>query len=218
MSIPIEIKNTDHPDFVAIVEKVISNLDLLYPLNEVFIIRVRGWFDHKWLNFSGIGRVPFESPIPDHPQMALDEFFQDQDTELLLGKRINPAVFNDYNVGRVLDKAYEIGAIRIFSAISKRAVDVFEVNNRHVSFDTTSVSVFGDYDLYPDDDQSSILRITHGHSKDKRPDLKQFLISMLCVDRNVPVFGKTEDGNGSDKPINNEMLTSISRRIASHGL
>ncbi|MHC5090971.1 MAG: DUF4277 domain-containing protein, partial [Planctomycetota bacterium] len=36
----------------------------------------------------------------------LDEFFQDQDTELLLGKRINPAVFNDYNVGRVLDKAY----------------------------------------------------------------------------------------------------------------
>ena len=50
------------------------------------------------------------------PLYRLDEFFQDQDTELLLGKRINPAVFNDYNVGRVLDKAYEIGAIKIFSA------------------------------------------------------------------------------------------------------
>ncbi len=33
------------------------------------------------------------------PLYRLDEFFQDQDTELLLGKRINPAVFNDYNVG-----------------------------------------------------------------------------------------------------------------------
>ena len=152
------------------------------------------------------------------PLYRLDEFFQDQDTELLLGKRINPAVFNDYNVGRVLDKAYEIGAIRIFSAISKRAVDVFEVNARHVSFDTTSVSVFGDYDLYRDDDDSSILKITHGHSKDKRPDLKQFLVSMLCVDRNVPVFGKTEDGNGSDKTINNAILTSISKRMALHGL
>jgi transposase len=152
------------------------------------------------------------------PLYRLDEFFQDQDTELLLGKRINPAVFNDYNVGRVIDKAYGIGAIKIFSAISKRAVDVFEVNNRHVSFDTTSVSVFGDYDLYTDDDQSSILKITHGHSKDHRPDLKQFLISMLCVDRNVPVFGKTEDGNGSDKTINNEILTSISKRMALHGL
>lgn len=152
------------------------------------------------------------------PLYRLDEFFQDQDTELLLGKRINPAVFNDYNVGRVIDKAYEIGTIRIFSTISKQAVDVFEVNNRHVSFDTTSVSVFGDYDLYTDDDQSSILKITHGHSKDKRPDLKQFLISMLCVDRNVPVFGKAEDGNGSDKTINNEILTSISKRMALHGL
>ncbi len=67
------------------------------------------------------------------PLYRLDEFFQDQDTELLLGKSINPAVFNDYNVGRVLDKAHEIGAIKIFSAISKRAVDVFEVNARHVS-------------------------------------------------------------------------------------
>jgi len=152
------------------------------------------------------------------PLYRLDEFFQDQDTELLLGKRISPAAFNDYNVGRVIDKAYEIGSIKIFSAISKRAVDVFEVNSRHVSFDTTSVSVFGEYDLYRDDVESRILKITHGHSKDHRPDLKQFLISMLCVDRSVPVFGKTEDGNGSDKTINNEILTSISKRMAAHGL
>jgi len=77
------------------------------------------------------------------PLYRLDEFFHDQDTELLLGRRINSEVFNDYNVGRVLDKAHEIGAIKIFSMISKRAVDVFEVDSRHVSFDTTSVSVFG---------------------------------------------------------------------------
>jgi transposase len=152
------------------------------------------------------------------PLYRLDEFFKDQDTELLLGKRVNPAVFSDYNVGRVIDKAYEIGSIKLFTAIAKNAVDVFDVSTRHASFDTTSVSVFGAYDLYSEDGQSSILKITHGHSKDHRPDLKQFLVSMLCVDRNVPVFGKTEDGNGSDKTINNEILTSISKRMASHGL
>ena len=69
------------------------------------------------------------------PLYRLDEFFQDQDTELLLGKRINPSVFNDYNVGRVLDKAYEIGSIKIFTVIAKNAVDVFDVNTPHVSFD-----------------------------------------------------------------------------------
>ena len=48
------------------------------------------------------------------PLYGSDVFFQDQDTEVLLGRRINPTVFNDYNVGRVLDKAYAIGTIRIF--------------------------------------------------------------------------------------------------------
>ena len=155
------------------------------------------------------GRTPF---------YRLDEFFQDQDTELLLGKRISSDSFCDYNVGRVLDKAYEIGSIKIFTAIAKNAVDIFDVNTRHVSFDTTSVSVFGDYDLYSDENQSPSLTITYGHSKNHRPDLKQFLVSMLCVDRNVPIFGKTEDGNGSDKTINNEILSSISKRMAVHGL
>lgn len=27
----------------------------------------------------------------------------------------------------------------------------------------------------------------HHYSKDKRPDLKQFLLSMLCVDHNIPI-------------------------------
>ncbi len=27
--------------------------------------------------------------------------------------------------------------------------------------------------------------ITYGHSKDKRPDLKQFLMSMLCVELDI---------------------------------
>ena len=41
---------------------------------------------------------------------------------------------------------------------------------------------------------------------------------MLCVERNVPIFGSTEDGNGSDKRINNELLTAISSRMAAFGL
>jgi hypothetical protein len=80
MSIPIETKDTDHPEFVALVETILSRLDVGYSPDQVFIIRVRGWFDHKWLNYSGRGSVPFDSPFPDHPQVALDEFFKDQIT------------------------------------------------------------------------------------------------------------------------------------------
>ncbi len=41
---------------------------------------------------------------------------------------------------------------------------------------------------------------------------------MLCVGRNVPLLGSCEDGNGSDKSINNTVLSRISKLMAKHGL
>ena len=41
---------------------------------------------------------------------------------------------------------------------------------------------------------------------------------MLCVDRSIPILGATEDGNGSDKTLNNKLLTNISKHMARHGL
>jgi len=149
-----------------------------------------------------------------NPLYRLEQFFLEQDTELLLGKEVTAKSFNDVNVGRFLDKVFDVGALKIFKEISIRAVSIFGLNCRHVHFDTTSRSVFGDYDTYGNDP----FEITYGHSKDHRPDLKQFLISMLCVDRNVPVFGKIEDGNASDKSVNHDVLSEISKYMAAHGL
>ena len=153
------------------------------------------------------------------PLYRLDTFFEDQDTELLLGKETDPSKFSDHTVGRVLDRIYDYGTMKLFSEISMKALDQFNIDNRHVSFDTTSVSVQGDYMLYSDkDDDSNVMNIVHGHSKDHRPDLKQFLVKMLCVDGTIPVFGQTENGNASDKTINNEVLSSISKYMANNGI
>lgn len=147
------------------------------------------------------------------PLYRLEEFFREKDTELILGHDVKPELFCDYNVGRVLDKLYDTGTQKIFSQIAQNAMGVFDVDPRRVHFDTTSISVFGDYDFI-----DPPLNITYGHSKDKRPDLKQFLISMLCVDHNIPILGTTEDGNASDKTLNNELLGGISRHMARHGI
>jgi len=105
---------------------------------------------------------------------------------------------------------------KVFSQIAMRAASAFprEVDTAHVHFDTTSVSVWGDY---PACDKGE-LQVTHGNSKDKRPDLKQFLIKMLCIHRNIPVLGGLESGNESDKKINNVILTNLSKHMARHGL
>jgi transposase len=60
--------------------------------------------------------------------------------------------------------------------------------------------------------------VTYGYSKDKRPDLKQFVLSTLCVDRAVPIWGKIEDGNASDKAINTTLLSQIAQLLAQYGV
>lgn len=59
------------------------------------------------------------------PLYRLEAFFETQDTELLLGKPIAAKSCNDDNVGRFLDKLYETGTMKLFTAIATRAVDRF---------------------------------------------------------------------------------------------
>jgi transposase len=60
--------------------------------------------------------------------------------------------------------------------------------------------------------------MTYGYSKEKRPDLKQFVLSTLCVERAVPMWGKPEDGNASEKTLNTTLLSEITQRLASYGV
>ena len=55
------------------------------------------------------------------PLYKLDNFFEHQDTELLLGKEVDPSSFSDYTVGRVLDRIHDYGAMKTFSEIAIRA-------------------------------------------------------------------------------------------------
>ena len=154
------------------------------------------------------------------PIYRLAKFASSVDTGLLLGSEVPPSAFNDTTVGRALDAIYDAGTQGVFSRVALRAASAFplDVDTRHVHFDTTSVSVWGDYPGCPEEDDPERLRVTYGHSKDRRPDLKQFLIKMLCVHRNIPIVGGCESGNESDKNINNRVLTELSAHMASHGL
>ena len=159
-----------------------------------------------------IGRVE-DTLSGRSPLYQLSHFFEEKDTELLLGEPISADKFTDYNIGRALDKIFETGTQKIFGQLSQNAIGGFQIKPIGAHYDTTSVSVFGDYEMTDEP-----FKITYGYSKAKRPDLKQFLIEMLCVDRNIPLFGTTRDGNASDKTLNNELLSTISKHMANHGL
>jgi transposase len=153
------------------------------------------------------------------PLYRLEEFFTHQDTALLLGKAVPPEAFQDDTVGRVLERLYATGTMKVFTACAVRADRVFGFDKRYVHFDTTSITVYGDYRPPEEAGESEVpFQITYGYSKDKRPDLKQFVLSTLCVDRAVPLWGKPEDGNASDQTVNNTVLSTIATFLAQHGV
>ena len=148
------------------------------------------------------------------PLYRVAEFFRMRDVSLLLGEEMTAAMFNDDAIGRVLDRIYEYGTWKIFSEVCVQAFRNFDVDCSVVHQDTTSVSVWGEYNPEPGDP----IRITNGFSKDKRPDLKQFIFSLLCVEGNLPCHAGILDGNAADKKTNGKILAEIPRIVARHGV
>lgn len=97
------------------------------------------------------------------PLYRLEAFFARQDTELLLGQSLPAQALTDDTAGRVLDLLYEVGTMKLFTACAVRAAQVCGLDKRSVHFDTTSVSVYGEY-LPPEalQEQEVPLTMTHG--------------------------------------------------------
>jgi len=149
------------------------------------------------------------------PLYRLSDFFAHQDTALLLGRTLPSSAFNDTTVGRALDALFDAGASHVFTEVAVQACRRMPVDMRRVHFDTTSVSVWGDYAGW---EEGKAIHLTEGFSKDHRPDLKQFMMTMLCAGKSIPIMGGCADGNASDKVLNTDVLTRISAYMARHGL
>ena len=148
------------------------------------------------------------------PLYRVEEFFRMRDVEVLLGEGIRADQLGDDTLGRVLDRVHAYGTWKIFSEVCIQAFKNFGVNCEVVHHDTTSISVWGEYRPSEKDP----FHIRHGFSKDKRPDLKQFIISLLCAEGNLPCHAAILDGNAADKKTNRTLIGDLPRIMARHGV
>ena len=94
------------------------------------------------------------------PLYRLEECFAYQDTALLLGKAIAPGACEDDTVGRVCDRLYDTGTMKVFTACAVRADQAWHFDKRSVHFATTSMTVYGD-ETFPEEQQVP-LTMTYG--------------------------------------------------------
>lgn len=135
----------------------------------------------------------------------MDKWLELLDAELVLGKGIEPAQFNDTRLGQALDRLDEVGTDRILGDVATRYLTRYAREpERTVRIDTTSVSVYGEYD------QDTPLSITHGFSKAKRPDLKQLVFGLsLHGAAGIPLTMSVHSGNTADQVANRDHLGKL---------
>ncbi|MGB7000949.1 MAG: hypothetical protein WBE22_02890 [Halobacteriota archaeon] len=94
-----------------------------------------------------------------------------------------------------MEKLYRAGPEGTFMRIAANAYN--EYGGRFFHNATTTMSLQGEYKHEEGDLDAVPIKITQGFSKDHRPDLKQFVISLVMSD--LPVFIPALSGNASDK-------------------
>lgn len=105
--------------------------------------------------------------------------------------------FNDDKLGRSLDRLYGADRNSLMSALSSKAIEIYELKTEVVHNDTTSISFSGGG--YKNEADKDTVNITQGFNKDGRPDAKQIVFGLnILGDGHVPILAHIYDGNKTD--------------------
>ncbi|ABA20307.1 transposase, IS4 family [Trichormus variabilis ATCC 29413] len=143
------------------------------------------------------------------PLYLFEKFFVGKATEHLLGEGIKAEHLNDDRLGRVLDKLYEAGLTQVFVTVALAAAEKFGVKHESLHLDSSSFHVHGEYANNSTANEASPgqIKIIKGYSRDHRPDLKQFIVDLMCSgDGDIPLYLRVADGNEADSAMFAQIL------------
>lgn len=121
---------------------------------------------------------------------------------------------NDDRMARALDQLAEHGGRGVFFQLALRAIKLFQLTVDRFHFDTTSITFSGEY-------RSSVRepRITRGHNKDHRPDLKQLVFGInVTSDGAVPLLHGVFSGNRTDDTLHRDNFDALRELLAKDDL
>lgn len=135
------------------------------------------------------------------PLYAIGEWAEPFAPAALGLERRHMKLLNDDRVGRCLDRLFDADRPALVVSVVTAAVRAFKVRLNQLHNDSTTVSFLGKYAMA---DGRTVrgkptLKITYGHSKARRPDLKQLLYELTVTnDGAIPVHYQVHDGNVTD--------------------
>jgi len=124
------------------------------------------------------------------------QFFAHKPLDLVFREGIRAEMCNRFQLGRPLVEVYAYGGDLLCSELALPVCVQAGIERRFHHLDPTSFSLSGAY--VPEHDEQAI-PITHGSSKDHRPDLTQAVLALLVSqDGGGPWVSKSWAGNASE--------------------
>src|SRR5215208_956281 len=203
----LEVQDIDHRGIVA---GIVDEIGLVEEIDRLLGVHPQ---EHvscgqavKAMILNGLGFV-------SAPLYLFEEFFLGKATEHLIGEGIEPEHLNDDRLGRVLDKLFEADLSKVFVGVAMEAARRFGVCPKSVHLDATSLHVHGQY-AGDEQEEPKAIRLTHGCSRDHRPDLKQFVVDLMSSgDGGVPLFLRVADGNEADQATFAELIRTFKAQL-----
>jgi transposase len=134
----------------------------------------------------------------------VSSFFEDKPVELLLGTGICSSQLNDTSLGRCLDALHAQGCTQLYSNLVPQICDRLGLSPKFGHMDSTDFHVDGVYnsqnEAIVEEEGQHVIRLTHGYSRDHRPDLNQVVLNLIVDNQaNIPLHMQGFDGNINDK-------------------
>jgi transposase len=139
--------------------------------------------------------------VSREPLYGLGEWAARYDPRVLGLAADELALLNDDRVGRALERLFDADRASLLTELMLGVIAEFQVDCSQLHNDSTSISVHGNYAQADGRERSGkpTVAVTHGHSKDHRPDLKQLVVILtVSADGAVPLAQRVCDGNTSD--------------------
>ena len=185
--------STERLDHLGIVAGICDHIDLIGTVDALLPGPRREVSHGAAVQAMVVNALGFSS----RPLYLSPEFFHNKPVELLVQDGITADMLNDDCLGRTLDACFEHGITELFAAIANKALNRFQIPVTAAHLDTTSFSFHGQYD--DDNTDETAIRITHGYSKDHRPELKQAVLGLITAQKSaIPIWIEAIDGNHAD--------------------
>lgn len=134
------------------------------------------------------------------------QFFQSKAVEFLFEEKVQSEDFSDHTLGKALDEIADYGSSKLYGEVAFEIALEQALLGPRAHHDSTSFLLHGQYE----DNGEEMIEVTHGYSKDHRPDLKQVMMGLtMSGPANLPIWMEPLSGNSSDKTSFHETISHI---------